>query len=406
MKEDNRGMTLVELMIAITMLAVITTPFLNSFIVSVRNNNKARNIFRATTVAQNLMEGLEAFTLEEICMQVNQEASKTKLYRPYGYKSHYEMDNGQGEKSGTVIDGIYEFSQTPSNQYRFAIQGIEEDGMFYDARILLDASGYRHVENEEDRWLYNENFSTEVKVMNENTDVIFFVTKEEEEKIFEEAGWDESQGLDNVERVFSVLVEQDSQNPESEKVSIKLQYRYQGSLVQGKTLDKTVNSLDNIYLMYYPNYSSVQTKIMDCFEVDLKQEEEFDLCIIKQKYDEPKTDDLYVASLDIQDACNTISGSDPRITLRTNVGKNLYDKNAGIRRDALQCQYTNNGVLDAIRAEQMMNYVDGMPQSLVGQTQKVNPIFKVVVQVFPEGTYDVAKPENFDVAEPLIQLAN
>ena len=53
-----------------------------------------------------------------------------------------------------------------------------------------------------------------------------------------------------------------------------------------------------------------------------------------------------------------------------------------------------------------MNYVDGFPQSLVGQTRKVAPIYKVTVQIFPKGTYDETKPENFEQVEPLIQLAN
>ena len=148
MKKDNRGMTLIELLVAITMLAVVISPFLKTFTISARQNNKARETFRATTVAQNLMEGLKAFTLEDICKQVNKNSGpNSMLYRPNGYQDHAEIG---AEKSGNgSIGDAYVFENTASNIYEIGIQGIEEDGKLYDAKVLLDASGYSSINQEE-----------------------------------------------------------------------------------------------------------------------------------------------------------------------------------------------------------------------------------------------------------------
>lgn len=409
MRKDNKGMTLVEIMAAITILAVITFPFLNSFLASARNNQKARELLRATTVAQNLMESMEAFPLEEICTRMNQEAAISGIYLPHGYEAHYELGNETGEISGRIVDGKYEFQETNSNTYCFAIQGLEEDGQLYDARIFLDASGYR---GNESLLTYNENYRLDINVMNENTDVIFSVSRAEEEVIFEEAGWHKNEDWDKVKRIFRVEVKQDERNDTSEKISISLEYQHEDTscpvqVMQGKSLDKTLTELKNVYIMYYPNYASVETKIMDCFQVELNQKENFNLCFIKQKYDTSKPEEYYTAFLDITDTRTLTEENIPRVTLRTNIGKNLYDgEDSDVRSDALQYSYRNGNILSEAEAKRRMGFVNQMPQSLVGQKKKNSPIFKTTIEIFPSGTCDGRNPSKFDTAEPLAKLTN
>ncbi len=68
---DDRGMTLVELLIAIVILAIITVPLLHSFVSSARVNMDARKRLRLTTVAQDVMEGVKAYSLAELAEQFN-----------------------------------------------------------------------------------------------------------------------------------------------------------------------------------------------------------------------------------------------------------------------------------------------------------------------------------------------
>ena len=404
MKKDNKGMTLVELMIAITMLALVSTPFLNSFIVSVRNNNKSRNVLRATTVAQNLMEGLEAFSLEDICRQIEGEPSQTMLYLPKGYEAHVEFPNVAGEKSDWSTG---KFVGTQSNKYCFGIKGLEEDGLFYDARILLDASGYRYTGNAiENEKAYNERYQLELTTMNEKKDFIFSLPLTEDEKIVGFQGADYNPGYGSLKRTFKIVISSDTNGT---KVSASVLYGEGANVVIGPTLEKTVEELDNIYIMYYPNYKSNATDSYDCFEVEVLQEVNMNLCLIKQKYDTPKDEKTanYAASLVVKDAATLGAATEPRVTLKTNIGKYLYDPTMPDRKGAIQCTYVRNGSqVESGKVDEMLGFVNGEPQSLLGESKKVDPMFKTTVQIYPSGTYNATDATTFDNADVLVQLEN
>ena len=59
-KQSNKGFTLVEVLVAILILAIIVVPLLSAFVMSAKTNAKARQTLRATTLAQNVMEELKA----------------------------------------------------------------------------------------------------------------------------------------------------------------------------------------------------------------------------------------------------------------------------------------------------------------------------------------------------------
>ena len=68
----NAGFSLVELLIAVTILAIIVIPLLHMFVTTSRLNGKAKQKQRATTVAQNLIEGMKAYDINELREQFNQ----------------------------------------------------------------------------------------------------------------------------------------------------------------------------------------------------------------------------------------------------------------------------------------------------------------------------------------------
>lgn len=58
-KNDDRGVTLVEIIVSIAILAIIVLPFLNAFVTATKTNVKAKNEMNATHLATNIMEGIE-----------------------------------------------------------------------------------------------------------------------------------------------------------------------------------------------------------------------------------------------------------------------------------------------------------------------------------------------------------
>ena len=67
-KKDNRGFTLVELLIAVVVIAIVMIPLYSNFRQSTYLNSKAKAAMDATNMASNIMEGLSAYSAEEIIL--------------------------------------------------------------------------------------------------------------------------------------------------------------------------------------------------------------------------------------------------------------------------------------------------------------------------------------------------
>nr|MCR5509164.1 prepilin-type N-terminal cleavage/methylation domain-containing protein [Lachnospiraceae bacterium] len=66
---DNRGMSLVELLLAVTILAIIVVPLLHAFISSAQLNKKSKEAQRLTILGQDIMEGLKAYSAEDLAYE-------------------------------------------------------------------------------------------------------------------------------------------------------------------------------------------------------------------------------------------------------------------------------------------------------------------------------------------------
>lgn len=122
----DAGFSLLELLIAVVILAIIVIPLLNLFLSSNRLNIKSRQTLRATTAAQDIMEGLKAYNLEEIKAQFADPASGF-------YVIDSRMIKGGVQEEGTLeADGLYVFSMKELNM----------QGSKFDAKIVMDGRGY------------------------------------------------------------------------------------------------------------------------------------------------------------------------------------------------------------------------------------------------------------------------
>lgn len=63
---DNNGFTLLEVLIAVLVLAIVVVPLLHSFVSSHRINSKSKQYMRATTLAQDEMEIFEKEKIEDL----------------------------------------------------------------------------------------------------------------------------------------------------------------------------------------------------------------------------------------------------------------------------------------------------------------------------------------------------
>ena len=107
LKGNNKGFTLIELVIAIGLLAIIITPVLQSFITSATVNKNSRKLMIATDVEQSIMEGFVDKTYGEVCSSVQALSSAQTI-------SGNEILSGLNE--GAFNDGT-NFNDSVSTNY-------------------------------------------------------------------------------------------------------------------------------------------------------------------------------------------------------------------------------------------------------------------------------------------------
>lgn len=133
----DAGFSLVELLIAVIILAIIVIPLSRSFVVSARMNGNARRLQRATTVAQDIVEGLKAYNIDEIKEQFNNPTDGFYITDSRRIHGHITEDTVREQN-----DPNYSGNPDMPGVYYFAMENFEIQGVEYDALIKVDASVY------------------------------------------------------------------------------------------------------------------------------------------------------------------------------------------------------------------------------------------------------------------------
>ena len=149
-KLNNRGMSLIEILVAIIILAVVTGPLLHSFVTAIKLNSKAKEQQRVITAAQSIMEGFKAYTLEELCMQFYQ--NQATVDPSPANSGFYVVANAGGVKEIDTMGNPYSsissvpdgegtalvFTPSLSNEYAFSLENVDFEGQKYDAKVELE----------------------------------------------------------------------------------------------------------------------------------------------------------------------------------------------------------------------------------------------------------------------------
>lgn len=146
LNQNNRGFTLIELIITVVILALVTAPFLSSFVTASNTNVKSKRIQEANELGQYIIEQFKASSVAQLVtaygMTVENNPDGTKKYTgtlgggsgvalPLGYASPYEADITM-----TTSSSIINTSVTP------VLEKIDQDecAVFADFIYKYDSS--------------------------------------------------------------------------------------------------------------------------------------------------------------------------------------------------------------------------------------------------------------------------
>ena len=114
-KRDNRGMSLIEVVVAIAILSIVMLTVLHSFVYSARYNARSRERQQTTAAAQTVMENFKAYSVQEI------------FDKCAATPGSFTLSGGEGEvRAGS-----------PGGDMEFAIMGMYYQNQRYDVKVNL-----------------------------------------------------------------------------------------------------------------------------------------------------------------------------------------------------------------------------------------------------------------------------
>lgn len=382
-KLNNRGLSLVELLVAVTILAVITVPMLHMFVTSGKINAKSRVTLRATFLAQDVLESLKAYHVEELQDQFNGRADFVLVDRTLLDGAALSEDITQEKNdNGADADG-----NPKPGLYYFTMKNVHMEKSWFDVRIKVDARGYTEgtTVTPAHEKLPNSSNVAYITSMNKDTDASYQQKQQLEVDVFKEvrnelglpAGEDvdyDTPGLECLNRKITVYFKDGSVDADgNQKTEAKIGYEYTFRYNSGAAFTVTIPSTPedgvyanpcgnftggNFYLFYDPLYElPAGTKdeiVFECTETGglsaFSAEHPLNIYIAKQTDKELNDTQLYTSEMTYQAKVNVKGLDKEKFRIRTNLGYHLvndaYLDSVGAKKEILsQVEYHYNGVV-------------------------------------------------------------
>lgn len=130
----NKGFSLLELLIGITMLAIIVVPVMHAFVTSASTSNKAREVRNQTLAAQNILESYEATDISAVIGNIKGRVT------PFG--SIAASASVFAETSTGVYTQVTDISTeaTDGPRYKIYLKNVTVNNKSYDAVLNIDAT--------------------------------------------------------------------------------------------------------------------------------------------------------------------------------------------------------------------------------------------------------------------------
>lgn len=219
-KNTNAGMTLIELIVAVSIFSIAAVVLLQSFVTSGRINSKSRLYLEATTMAQNLMEEIKSRKFEEVSLAFNYPIDSTtgdtrinflntqknriengtlgirevmrntndKGDMTYSDVSQYKDGVDESKVTASVIstDGgkTYKFNPRKkgknASKYYFELTDVNADHESFDALVEFDGStdsGYKEKTTADTGNGKNDYLSPNISDMNSKTNALLTEAK-------------------------------------------------------------------------------------------------------------------------------------------------------------------------------------------------------------------------------------
>lgn len=419
----NAGFSLLELLIAVTILAIITIPMLHMFVTSARINGKSRITLRATVLAQDIVEGLKAYHIDEIQDQFNGledfEMLNTSVIA--GDCTYKEDVKREIDENGPDPD---DSSKAKPGKYYFVLKNAKLENSRFDVLISVDATGYVEgtTPTKHDSFL---NTSDVAKVTSTEKNSGYTQKKQwidnMHEEILKEIQDPNNLGIPKTAQDFNIVglsykrtiniklyddgTFTDDEGNTITKTNATIYYMYEFSY-GGKSYTYSYPSAgdpnpcgnfegNNFYLFYYPLYGAESDKIV----FECKQSKALNLYIAKQVDETMSDSELNAAENAYKAVVNIEDPSKDHFTIRTNLGTNIVNDTFlesihGSAKVPGQVTYQQNGATMVNKLDIFdLGGIRDKEHGADGDNDAITEfIYDIVVEVYEQGAADTGFP--------------
>lgn len=417
----NAGFSLLELLIAVTILAIITIPMLHMFVTSARINGKSRITLRATVLAQDIVEGLKAYHIDEIQDQFNGvedfEMLNTSVIA--GDCTYKEDVKREIDENGPDPD---DSSKAKPGKYYFVLKNAKLENSRFDVLISVDATGY--VEGASPtRFPLNVKDVAKVTSTEKNSG---YTQKKQwidsmHEEILKEIQDPNNLGIPKTAQDFNIAglsynrtihiklyddgTFTDDEGNTITKTNATIYYMYEFSY-GGKSYTYSYPSAgdpnpcgnfegNNFYLFYYPLYGAESDKIV----FECKQSKALNLYIAKQVDETMSDSELNAAENAYKAVVNIEDPSKNHFTIRTNLGTNIVndiflESIHGNAKVPGQVTYQQNGATMVNKLDIFdLGGIRDKEHGADGDNDAITEfIYDIIVEVYEQGAADTGFP--------------
>ncbi len=437
---NNKGLSLVELLIAVTILAIIVVPLLHAFVSSARINSKSKATQRITTIGQDIMEGLKAYSIEDLAYEFDYPTPGSCSSHPSGFQlisptmldssnsrimelaksgPGYSQVNATSTPAQSIIEKwtppavSYEFNTSKysaHDPYYFAVTNISSQRSTagsYKADILITVDPRKYINDADATALgvSGRNVSNNSAQHNSNPIADLYSMDTTRDAFFLESGSQVNDAYNQLRTMGAAITSARDINKEitvtvdnegaNKKVVYTFKYKAGGHEVIYPT-NPTLNtmrysSLENVYLFYMPSYNTSGDNIT--YTNNTGDEKVFTL-VKRQILPEDGLVPAYsmgdFISLDAAEKdyhCSvTINDSSGKTTFKTNVDTNL----ASLIKDPANTYGSEEILKPSTDMHNVhISYPAGTRLSVAG-TKNEDRIFDVTIDIYEAGTIDAA----------------
>lgn len=297
-QKNNKGFSLLELLVAITILAVVMIPMLHSFVSAARANAKAKKLMEATTAAQNLMEEMKASGPSEFLNK---------------YSAYSKEQITVKDVDGNIIDTVTDLNGNPVYTYQTTIASaasLTVNGREYRAKVTMDPQNYTTVSGASiGATDYNSIPTAKVSKLSKASNGFYIQNADQEmvaARTMDPAAYEDIKS--NMSRTITLDI---NSNPSSHVVKVLATVTYKDERVgesneyspivkkeiYSNSDDPQHKALSNVFICFFPMYNNTSTTSPK-EHIVINNDDNYPVCIylVKQLARDSTTNNDYVAN--------------------------------------------------------------------------------------------------------------